>query len=1846
MKDGRICPPDVEDPWDRAHPRDAWIQIILSVGLGLVAFLIFCVCIPECCMAGLLTSYKVLRPRWKGLYAARKKQVGNHTSLADLPDSLFGWILPLWRITEEDVLASAGLDAYVYLAFFKMAIKFLVVALFFALAIIKPVHDTHKEPRNPAKPPGNDTKLLSGRSAWTAFGPDYEYHTDSQYYTDYLWMYIVFAYLFTGLLLYLIVSETRRIIEVRQEYLGSQTTITDRTIRLSGIPENLRSEDRIKDFIEDLVIGNVESVTLCRNWKELDDRLIQRKSILRKLEEAWTVYLGKRRVERSLETLPIVQPRPPGPEVGIDSDDDDNEASQLLNDTDRDPDYSIPYAQQRPMAKIWMGRFKLRFKNVDAINYYEEKLRRLDDEITALRKKDFEPTPLAFITLDSVASAQMAIQAVLDPSPLQLLANSSPAPSDVVWSNTYLPRSKRMLRSWSITIIIGILSIFWTALLVPIAGALNICSIHEVFPGLANALSSHELLKSLVNTQLPTVALTLLNVGVPYLYDWLANQQGMISQGDVELSVISKNFFFTFFNFFILFTILGTTSNLVDMLERFGKELSNATTIANVIAESLQNLLPFYTNFIILQGFGLFPLRLLEFGTLTLYPINLMGAKTPRDYAELVQPPIFSYGFFLPQTILIFIICVVYSVLLDSWKVLLTGLAYFMIGHFVHKYQLLYAMEHRQHSTGRGWMMMCDRVIVGVVLFQITMAGQLALKNAFKRAALITPLIFGTIWFGYVYSRTYRPLMKFIALRSLRNSEHSDLGRAVQEDSFSLSHNPWAPSGLETLDEARERGLRFESPSLMMPKHEQNTCIQQMFGRLALPNGGATITSSQIYLSRGVAGTKSTRTLPFNNITTPSVVSFSELSHGNSFSLGPPVRSSVEVMSCYFKPTAYSEQVIDELRQYTPTVEEPCSMVPTKAFPIDPLASSMKRVEVLQHVLQRPSRDGSLIHRRPSSRVATPVQRKRPHSSTTYARSRVAFHKVISSIFTNNSTKIPPPLTREGSEFSVLSTRGSLQDSLRSLDVVSPGTFLFSGPSLRSTYSGSLGNSRSRLQSLSEYDKEVFSLRRVRSTSLSIESFSLIENRVLEPSIEWGITRTMSDVLQGFSTPIDELNDILFEDPSKETSEAIAPLKFPPSYRIPVEILQHIYKYLNSKDFNSARHTCRSWMRASLSKKLLVPMLNRGGWWSSARDTLERRKGQAPDNISHLGSNEEWLLSRYLSRECALSAPWTGNGLSPPPHRCFVEIAETEFSELANGHSGSRSQIHAALLFVTSTCGSILLVARDTIIYIYDLCTSVIQPLTSVTCPRRVLSMSMNITSGRNAIAALLEGRLGMVCELRFDDTYGTQGSVKVQSQTGPSCPTTSKSSVIASRIYESNKSTNPADHSTAITHRFTDQYIWPSFNSVDIRSNYDAISLQRTDDKRMHDHNWINHTWNPIVQGRHNDSTDAKVECPEACANCLPVQAGPSTFYRHLCSDDDPPRSVSICPQRRCVAFGCSAGIELHWIDALTGQSLTRWFPLTAPSDYLHFLPPRPGFESSKKLRLISSAAHPDDRPTISHKFIRSLPGLRAFWGSSGIGGYGDHPRVSTCDHYRAVPLSDGHHVLFIDPPTSGLFLGCDGPIDGPTKLLRKILLLPPAEKEIPHTYTAAADLSCGARIIAAYGDTIMLYKPNGDFSADRIPFWPITIRGTKIDEMHGVCELAVSTQPDIIIWGFSPQGRAKTWQVRKGAKPAHCQYKYVCRSGIVHLSHVVDESGEIATTTDDTIGLPPGKMNGLSPEQSVGFDGNSSELRNTCLPRTLSIEKNDWLDLLDVRGCDAWYDESGDVSWIGRSHKIPEVA
>ena len=605
-------------------PRDTTIQIVLSATLGISAFLAFC----------------FLRPRWTGLYAARKVQKDEATALPNLPDTFFGWILPLWRITDQQVLASAGLDAYVFLAFFKMAIKFLAITLFFSLVVIKPVHDAYPEDEDTThgnktshhnSTKGHDGKkgslvnLLESSVMSNHSRPSFS----ETFENDYLWMYLAFAYLFTTIIIYLIISETRRIIEVRQEYLGTQTTATDRTIRLSGIPAELQEETKIKEFVESLDIGKVESVFLVRKIGELDEAMAARMVTLRKLEEAYVIHAARRTVEQNLGALPVVQP--PEPLIDHVSEEDDGSPQDANGHSAPAP---LPQTV-RPTTTIRFGFLKMHSKQVDAIAYYETMLKEQDERVMELRKQHFDPTSLAFVTMDSVAACQMAIQAVLDPSPLSLIANQSPAPSDIIWPNTYLSRRSRMFRSWSVTALIVLLTIFWSVIFVPIAGLLNTDTIGKIFPQIGTFLEDHKNARSLVNTQLPTLIASLLTVLVPYMYYYLSWYQGMIAQGDIELSAISKNFFFTFFNFFVIFTVLGTASKFYQFFERFGDAIQDPSRVAYTLAQSLQRLLTFYVNFIILQGIGLFPFRLLEIGSVSLYPLFLMGAKTPRGTLPL-----------------------------------------------------------------------------------------------------------------------------------------------------------------------------------------------------------------------------------------------------------------------------------------------------------------------------------------------------------------------------------------------------------------------------------------------------------------------------------------------------------------------------------------------------------------------------------------------------------------------------------------------------------------------------------------------------------------------------------------------------------------------------------------------------------------------------------------------------------------------------------------------------------------------------------------------------------------------------------------------------------------------------------------------------------------------------------------------------------------------------------------------------------------------------------------------------------------------------------------------------------
>ena len=137
-----------------------------------------------------------------------------------------------------------------------------------------------------------------------------------------------------------------------------------------------------------------------------------------------------------------------------------------------------------------------------------------------------------------------------------------------------------------------------------------------------------------------------------------------------------------------------------------------------------------------------------------------------------------------------------------------------MIGSFIYKYQLLYAMDHQQQSTGRAWSIICVRIIVGLIVFQLAVTGILALQGALIRSVLVVPLIATTIWFIVFYRRSYEPLMKFIAIRSL--TRDPPFGAVPPGESRYDSETAYG----RALDETEETGVRYINPSLNAPLEE------------------------------------------------------------------------------------------------------------------------------------------------------------------------------------------------------------------------------------------------------------------------------------------------------------------------------------------------------------------------------------------------------------------------------------------------------------------------------------------------------------------------------------------------------------------------------------------------------------------------------------------------------------------------------------------------------------------------------------------------------------------------------------------------------------------------------------------------------------------------------------------------------------------------------------------------------------------------------------------------------------------------------------------------------------------
>lgn len=209
-------------------------------------------------------------------------QVDLTETLSSLPDDRpLDWIGPVFGVPWSKVRRIAGLDGYFFLRFIRMNVRITAVSSFWFFLILVPIYAT------------------GGQTSATGW-----YHLSAsniQSHSWRMWAPVVFAYLFSAFVAFVIKQEYRHFLELRQDFLAKGSAHVDPqhhySLMIENIPYELRSDRALKEYFEKLFPGRVHSATVVLKLPDL--------------EEAWQRCLRTcRRLEKSIAYLEATGSRP------------------------------------------------------------------------------------------------------------------------------------------------------------------------------------------------------------------------------------------------------------------------------------------------------------------------------------------------------------------------------------------------------------------------------------------------------------------------------------------------------------------------------------------------------------------------------------------------------------------------------------------------------------------------------------------------------------------------------------------------------------------------------------------------------------------------------------------------------------------------------------------------------------------------------------------------------------------------------------------------------------------------------------------------------------------------------------------------------------------------------------------------------------------------------------------------------------------------------------------------------------------------------------------------------------------------------------------------------------------------------------------------------------------------------------------------------------------------------------------------------------------------------------------------------------------------------------------------
>ncbi|KAG2167160.1 hypothetical protein VTO58DRAFT_101270 [Aureobasidium pullulans] len=224
-----------------------------------------------------LLGFVLLRLRLSRIYRPRSYLVAERERVPAPPKGVWQWTIPLFVTPNQTFIEKCGLDAYFFLRFLRMLLKIFVPLSVVILPILLPINK------------------LSCRGCTT--GPDQLGWRNIQLsdHAQRTWAHLILAVLTILWVLYVMYTELRGYIRIRQAYLASpehRIRASATTVLVSGIPRKWLTVNALNGLY-DVFPGGIRNIWINRNFDDLADKVSERDNIAQNLEEAETSLIQK-----------------------------------------------------------------------------------------------------------------------------------------------------------------------------------------------------------------------------------------------------------------------------------------------------------------------------------------------------------------------------------------------------------------------------------------------------------------------------------------------------------------------------------------------------------------------------------------------------------------------------------------------------------------------------------------------------------------------------------------------------------------------------------------------------------------------------------------------------------------------------------------------------------------------------------------------------------------------------------------------------------------------------------------------------------------------------------------------------------------------------------------------------------------------------------------------------------------------------------------------------------------------------------------------------------------------------------------------------------------------------------------------------------------------------------------------------------------------------------------------------------------------------------------------------------------------------------------------------------------